>query len=199
MRRETQANALKEGFDEVGVGALFGLDKNPLKELIGLVDHADEIKRGTGHSAKRCCLPFANEPCDNEVDIRYSVESLTQSDKIKELIYALARLGLDENTSIVMSERDQDDLLQKLEAYANHTTLYVHSDPGGNVRSLREHLGLKARNNEVVPVGQANTYGRKVKPTLKRWLIEGRNILEFDWQKYFTDDELQEIEALKNK
>ncbi|MEI6498574.1 MAG: hypothetical protein WCO23_01300 [bacterium] len=195
MRRQTQTYALKEGFDEAGIGALFGLDKNPLKELIGLIDHADEIKRKTGHSASRCCLPVANEPCDNEVDIQYSIEALAQSDQIKELIYALARLALDPNTSIVMSERDQDALLQRLEAYANHTTLYVHSDPGGNVRSLREHLGLKPKNNEVIPVGQANTYGRQVKPTLKRWLIEGRNILDFNWQKYFSKNELLEIEA----
>ena len=45
FRYNSQVAALKAGFDEVGIGVLFGLSRYPLKEIKGLQQHAAYIKK----------------------------------------------------------------------------------------------------------------------------------------------------------
>jgi len=93
-RYNSQIEALKAGFDEVGIGALFGLSERPLSEIKQLQIHAREIKEKGGKEPKRCCLPLANVPEGSELEIDYKIPGMANAEKITELIYALARLAM---------------------------------------------------------------------------------------------------------
>lgn len=188
-RHMSQAQALRAGFGEVGIGALFGLTKNPLKEIKGLQDHAISIKKLHGKEPKRCCLPLGNEPEYTHVDIPYMIPTRPKAAEIAELIYALARLALP-TVSIVSSERDEPELLKKLDKYANHTTLFVHPGPGRNTESLKELNTVEKTKSSVVE--QAKTTARQPRQAILDWLGRGYHILDFDWQKYLTPDEMEQ-------
>jgi len=190
FRYDSQIAALKAGFDEVGIGALFGLRKHPLKDIKGLQDHAEQIKNAKdengnniGKEPKRCCLPFANNPeVECPVDVKFIVPGLKDEQKIIELIYALARLAMP-TVSIVSSERDNPEILKKLDQYANHTTLFVHPEPGENIHSLQELAGVEDK-DRVKPVGQAEVVSRRPAEALADWQKRGYNIIGFDVDKY---------------
>lgn len=78
FRYDSQVAALKAGFDDVGVGALFGLTRYPLREIFGLQKHAEYIKEKGGKEPKRCCLPIANDP--ESPEWRYEGRIQTEDD-----------------------------------------------------------------------------------------------------------------------
>jgi len=185
-RHMSQSQALRAGFDEVGIGALFGMTDHPLKEIQGLQDHSAMIAKNLGKEPKRCCLPLGNEPEYVKVDIPYRISGMPKAAKITELIYALARLAMP-TVSIVSSERDGRELLRTLDQYANHTTLFVHPGPGRNIESLKElEEGEKVKSTVVE---QAATDARHPKEAIQDWLARGYHILDFDWQKYVEKGE----------
>ena len=174
----------KKGIDEVGIGTLFGLTRFPLKEIVGLQKHTEDIFSQTGVEVKRCCLPFGNEPENSGVDIPYMIPgkfSQEGEQKAVELVYALARLAMP-TLSIVNSERDRPELLEILDQYANHTTVFVHPEPGGNIEALKELQGQLPLEDK--PIGQAEVYPRKPADAIKSWHERGYHVLGFNTQKY---------------
>lgn len=143
FRRSSQKRAIKAGFDNIGLGVLFGLHRYPLEEIENLRLHAEELENSFGKRPARICLPSANELKNIGVNIPYFIkrgsynngrEELVKShhyEKFDELIYALAKLAMP-TISIVSSERDGPAMLRILDNYATCTTLNVHSGVGDN-------------------------------------------------------------------
>lgn len=143
FRRESQARAVRAGFDNVGLGALFGLHRFPIEEIENLRMHADDLEMDFGKRPVRVCLPSANELRNIGVDIPYFIKRGSYNngrgelvekgpyEKFDELLYALAKLAMP-TISIVSSERDGPAMLKILDKYATCTTLNVHSGVGDN-------------------------------------------------------------------
>ena len=62
-RRNSQARALRAGFDNVGLGSLIaGLNKHPLEEIRGLIEHIQDLRQEFPDVIPaRVCLPAASE------------------------------------------------------------------------------------------------------------------------------------------
>ncbi|MBU1201608.1 MAG: hypothetical protein KJ583_06880 [Nanoarchaeota archaeon] len=145
FRIQSQARAIEAGFDNVGLGALFGLHQYPIEEIEGLRRHANSLKKKYNFKPSRVCLPSANELANIGVTIPFFLKRGKYSqgrskllkaedyEKFDELIYALARLAMP-TLSIVSSERDGPAMLQILDKYATCTTLNVHPGVGDNAK-----------------------------------------------------------------
>jgi hypothetical protein len=140
-RYEAQITAMQHGFDDYGLGILFGNHALPIDEIDGLQAHACYAKEKTGRWPARVNLPSAKHLENIEVDIPFDLhmgQAVAGSTSVayrmsSELIYALTRLALP-HLSIVSSERDSPDLLRVLDRYATCTTLNVHPGVGDNIR-----------------------------------------------------------------
>ena len=178
-RYESQVRALRAGFDEVGIGVQIGLTKFPLKELLGMQKHSEYIKEQTGKEVKRAAMPFTNRPAGSNVVIPYEVGKFRQDNREKmiELAYVLARLSMP-TVSIVSSERDRPEMLEKLDSYANHTTLDVQDEPGANIEELERLRGGEVSHQELAP--QAETFPRKPADAMKSWKERGYNLVGFN-------------------
>jgi 2-iminoacetate synthase ThiH len=193
FRIESQERALEAGFDNVGLGALFGLDRYPLEEIEGLRAHAERIKKKFGKSPTRVCLPSANFLEGIGCHIPYTLQR-GEYDKygalvkpkdyelFDELIYALARLAMP-TLSIVSSERDPPGMLKILDQYATCTTLNVHPGVGDNIefhKRKSEKLGYKYKSkNREVHFEQATVFPRDSSSTIQDMRQRGYNpILE---------------------
>ncbi len=170
FRRQSQANAIKAGFDNIGLGALFGLHRFPIEEIEGLRKHAEELEIEHGKAPARICLPSANELTNIGVQIPYFLKRGKNGnyEKFNELIYALARLAMP-TISIVSSERDRPGMLKILDKYATCTTLNVHPGVGGNA-NLFSCNGKKQTHFE-----QATVFPRNPKKTIKEMRHKGYN------------------------
>jgi len=180
FRRQSQARAIKAGFDNVGLGALFGLHRYPLEEIEGLRKHAEELEKEHGVKPARVCLPSANELTNIGVNIPYFLkrgvytkgrEKLVKAgeyEKFNELIYALARLAMP-TINIVSSERDGPGMLKILDKYATCTTLNVHPGVGDNAKIF------PCNGHKKTHFEQATTFPRKPKKTIKDMIRRGYN------------------------
>lgn len=180
FRIMSQARALEAGFDNVGLGVLFGLYRFPLEEIQKLRYHANFLKTRYGKSPARVCLPSANELKKIHVEIPYVLEKGKYStnrqeivemgtyEKLDELIYALARLSMP-TVSIVSSERDEPAMLKILDKYATCTTLNVHSGIGANTGIFRQE------SNDEVHFEQTTDYPRYPLFTIKDMKMRGYN------------------------
>jgi len=132
--------ALNAGFDNVGIGALFGLHKYPLEEIFGLMQHSNLIYQKFGIYPIRVCLPSANFLPNIGVEIPYILEKGIYTEEgellkysyyemLVELVYALSKLAMP-NLSLVSSERDPKGLLKILDNYSTCTVLNVHPGVG---------------------------------------------------------------------
>ncbi len=183
FRRESQTRALEAGFDNVGLGVLFGLHRYPLEEIEGLREHAEELERKYGKKPARVCLPSANELTNIGVEIPYFLERGKYTkrreelleygyyEKFNELIYALARLAMP-TINIVSSERDGPAMLRILDKYATCTTLNVHPGVGDNANIF----GGCNKCNET-HFEQATTFPRDPEKTIKDMKERGYNPL----------------------
>lgn len=182
-RYDSQVRAIRAGFDEVGIGVQIGLTNFPLKEIYGMQQHSEYIKAQTGKEVKRAAMPFTNRPSGSEVIIPYEVGKFTPEnrDKMIELAYALARLAMP-TVTIISSERDRPEMLEKLDNYANHTTLDVQDEPGGNTEELQRLDGQEVSHQELAP--QAETFPRKPSDAIRSWKERGYHILGFNTAKY---------------
>ncbi len=169
-RYRSQEIALSYGFDNVGLGVLFGNHNLPIEELDNLQRHAQQIKLLTGKSPARVCLPSAKYLEDIQVDISHSLDSHHQNLYVKfsELIYALAKLAMP-TINIVSSERDDPALLAKLEHYAACTTLNVHPGVGDNIRHHEQST------YDGIHFEQAPSFSRHPSNTLTEMKIRGFN------------------------
>ena len=189
FRLESQARALKAGFDNVGLGALFGLNRYPIEEIDGLMNHANNLKRRFGKYPIRVCLPTANFLEGIGVSIPYTLERgeyNNYGELIKpnlyelfdELIYALARLAMP-NINIVSSERDPPGILKILDKYATCTTLDVHPGVGGNIehhKSKSERLNKRYKSEaREVHFEQASVFPRDPESTVLDMIKRGYN------------------------
>ena len=139
-RLNSQERALANGFDEAGTGVLIGLSDNPIEEIKSLVEHIRNVNekfKDSGKQILRSCIPIANKPDGVKVVIDHYIYEIEKHKELIDLLYSLHRLGTPD-VSVVHSERDQEDLRSKLTKKTNHTTLFVHPEPGGNTRSLLE-------------------------------------------------------------
>jgi 2-iminoacetate synthase ThiH len=138
-RYRAQLVAMQHGFDNYGLGVLFGNHALPITEIDGLVAHADFLRERTGKDPARVNLPSAKHLANIDVDVPFDLDMSAASDTkaayrmSSELLYALARLALPQ-ISIVSSERDSPDVLATLDKYATCTTLNVHPGVGDNIR-----------------------------------------------------------------
>jgi 2-iminoacetate synthase ThiH len=182
-RYESQVRAINAGIDEVGIGVQIGLTKFPLKEIYGMQQHSEFIKSQTGKEVKRAAMPFTNRPQESKVKIPFEVGKFSTDNKNKmiELAYALARLAMP-TVSIVSSERDRPEMLERLDPYGNHTTLDVQDEPGANIEELQRLKGTEVIHQELAP--QAETFPRKPKDAIISWKERGYRIFGFDWKKY---------------
>jgi 2-iminoacetate synthase len=179
FRIESQQRALEAGFNNVGLGALFGLHRYPIEEIEALMRHAYLIETRYGRQPIRVCLPSANFLPNIDVDIPWILEKGTYDaagnllevsdyELFDELIYALARLAMP-HISLVSSERDPADVLKILDDYATCTVLNVHPGVGDNIR---HHCGIKM---ETVHFEQATSFSREPLPTLDDMRLRGFN------------------------
>ncbi len=191
FRYESQFRALEAGFDNVGLGALFGLNRYPLEEINGLVNHAEAIKKKFGKYPIRVCLPTANFLEGVGVSIPYTLKrgkydrfgELLKPEAYElfdELIYALARLAMP-TINIVSSERDPPGLLKILDKYATCTTLNVHPGVGDNIehhkaKSEKVRKRYKSGAREV-HFEQATSFPRDPKATIEDMKSRGYNPL----------------------
>ncbi len=180
FRRQSQARALEAGFDNVGLGVLFGLHNKPLEELESLKEHAEELERNYGKKPGRVCLPSANELTNIGVQIphfldrgiytegRNEIIRAGDYEKFNELIYALARLAMP-TINIVSSERDGPAMLRILDKYATCTTLNVHPGVGDNAKIF------PCNGHDETHFEQATTFPRNPKATIKEMKERGYN------------------------
>lgn len=183
FRIESQARALKAGVDNVGLGALFGLNKLPFEEIEGLRQHVERLEQEFGKAPARICLPSANELENIGVEIPYFIKRGIYNagrkelkkkgsyEKFDELIYALARLAMPK-INIVSSERDGEAMLEILDKYATCTTLNVHPGVGDNAK-----LFLTEEKDEFVNVHfeQTTVFPRNPELTIKKMKKRGYN------------------------
>jgi hypothetical protein len=175
FRIESQARALRAGFDQVGVGALFGLHAFPIAEIEGLRQHVASLEAEFGQAPSRLCLPSASEPGDVSVNIPYAMRrgrngDFTPYEKVNELLYALVRLAMP-LMNIVSSERDRPEMLAVLDQYATCTTLNVHPAVGGNAGLYQ----IEESATSAVHFEQAWTFARSPRTTLAQLRSRGYN------------------------
>jgi 2-iminoacetate synthase len=180
FRIESQARALEAGFDNVGLGALFCLNRYPIEEINGLQEHAEKIKKKFGKYPIRVCLPTANFLEGIGVTVPFVIKR-GEYDKsgellkpevyelFDELIFALGRLAMP-TLNIVSSERDPPGMLKILDKYATCTTLDVHPGVGDNIEhhkakseKLKKEYKSEARE---VHFEQATVFPREPKTTI---------------------------------
>lgn len=181
FRIESQARALRAGVDNIGLGALFGLNKFPFEEIEGLRQHAERLEKKSGKAPARICLPSANELENIGVRIPYFInrgiynagrKELAEKgnyEKFDELIYALARLAMPK-INIVSSERDGEAMLEILDKYATCTTLNVHPGVGDNAKLFPIEEKDEFAN---VHFEQTTTFPRDPKSTLEKMKERG--------------------------
>jgi len=157
-RASTQETAIEAGVDSVGFGVLIGLHNNVAEELMSLATHVKSLEN-KGVKIGRIALPAAHAvkgfnldiPFDIPIYKKNSVDELELNQtyvKLIEMIYSTARLLMPHN-SIVMSERDPQELLEKLAQFADHTTVGVHPSVGGNIEALLDKE-LKSKSAEEI-------------------------------------------------
>ncbi len=167
FRMSAQTRALKAGFDNIGLGALFGLHKYPLEEIENLKKHAESLERESGKIPARICLPSGNELENIGVTIPHFLTKEIDDykkgtyEEFNELIYALARLAMP-TINIVSSERDRPAMLETLNQYATCSTLNVHPGVGDNAKIFQEE-----DQSEETHFEQASVFPRDPKKTLK--------------------------------
>ena len=180
FRIQSQARALKAGFDNVGLGVLLGLNKLPLEESESLRIHAENIKKDFGKYPIRICLPSANELANLGVSIpfilkkgKYSYGKLIKKEsyeKFNELVYALTRLAMPQ-INIVSSERDTPAMLEILDKYATCTTLNVHPGVGENAKVFQKIEGKCKK----IHFEQTTTFPRNPESVIRRMKKCGYN------------------------
>jgi len=189
FRIESQERALEAGFDNVGLGALFGLHKFPIEEINGIQEHAEKIKKKFGKYPIRVCLPTANFLEGIGVSVPYTLErgeydkfgEITKPkvyELFDELIFALGRLAIP-TINLVSSERDPPGILKTLDKYATCTTLDVHPGVGDNIEhhktkseKLKKEYKSEARE---VHFEQATVFPRDSKSTIEDMKSRGYN------------------------
>ena len=181
FRIESQERAMNAGFNNFGLGVLFGLHRYPIEEINDLITHSENMKKSINLAPARICLPSANELKNIGVDIPYFIKrgsynkrrsELLEADhyeKLTELIYALTKLAMP-TTSIVSSERDCPAMLKILDKYATCTTLNVQSGVGENTKIFK-----KNEDESVVHFEQTTDYPREPNSTKLDMLQRGYN------------------------
>lgn len=180
FRFSSQGNAIKAGFNNIGLGVLFGLHQFPLEEIYSLKQHLISLKTMYDRDIARICLPSANELKNIGIEIPYylpkgeysnngqEIVSMGKYEKFNELLYALARLYMP-TINIVSSERDKPAMLKVLDKYATCTTLNVHSGVGDNSNIYEKHT-----ENEI-HFEQTTDYPRNVDLTINDMIERGYN------------------------
>jgi len=195
-RRESQTRALRGGFDSIGLGVLLGLNRYPMEEIRGLINHIRDLqKEFPGTLPARVAIPSANELKNIGTRIPYVMKTgqtrpqkegerlgkfaMGDYEKLNELIYALARLAMPE-VNIVDSERDTPEMLEVLDHYATCTTLGVKAGVGGNSNiPLKEMTSENEYNRYQKSLGktatfcQSTTFPRDISETLKKMKANG--------------------------
>lgn len=173
FRYRSQFAALDHGFDNVGIGVLFGNHAYPIEEVDALKEHAELIFEEKGKWPARVCLPSAKYLEKIEVRIAHSLDNaavLGETDNLywlsSELLYALTRLALP-HINIVSSERDSPELLAVLNQYATCCTLNVHPGVGDNIRF---HEGIEESGTHFE---QSPTYPRDPRNTVEHLTQSG--------------------------
>ena len=181
FRIESQERAMKAGFNNFGLGVLFGLHRYPIEEINDLITHSENMKKILNLAPARICLPSANELKNIGVDIPYFIKrgsynrrrsELLEADhyeKLTELIYALTKLAMP-TTNIVSSERDSPGMLKILDKYATCTTLNVQSGVGENTKIFK-----KNEDESVVHFEQTTDFPREPNGTKLDMLRRGYN------------------------
>ena len=199
-RRNSQARALRAGFDSIGLGALYGLNKYPLEEVRGLLEHIQELRREfPDKPPARVCFPSANELQNLNTEIQFVLktgqtrpkkegETLGEFkygdyEKANRLLYALARLAMPE-INIVSSERDTPEMLEELDKYATCTTLGVKPGVGGNSGIPLDRMASKRdieaydkakEEGKITTFSQSTVFPRNPKETIISMKESGYN------------------------
>lgn len=189
FRIESQERALEAGFDNVGLGALFSLNRYPIEEINGLMNHAETIKKKFGKYPIRVCLPTANFLEGIGVSVPYILKrgkydkfgELLKPEAYElfdELIFALGRLAMP-TINIVSSERDPQGILKILDKYATCTTLDVHPGVGDNIEhhKAKSEKAKKEYTSEAreVHFEQATVFPREPRTTIEDMKSRGYN------------------------
>lgn len=173
-RYNAQLAAMQHGFDNYGLGVLFGNHSLPIEEIDGLMEHAEFLRERTGKEPARINLPSAKHLENIEVRVPFDLHMSRGSDSasklayqlVSELIYALARLAFP-HISLVSSERDSPDILSALDRYATCTTLNVHPGVGDNIR-FNEGIDFMVPHFE-----QAPSFSRDPRSTRLNYISRG--------------------------
>ena len=166
FRRNSQARAMEAGFDNYGLGALLGLNTHFLQEITAVAEHAAELTQKYKKPPARVCIPTANELAG----IKGVEKQKFVSEEAVELAYALAKLAMPE-TSIVSSERDKPELLEKLDAYATNRTVDVQPSVGGNLAQVTHQDRL---------LQQSTTHPTPPNEAIAKYRLRGRELV-FDY------------------
>ncbi|GAV23791.1 [FeFe] hydrogenase H-cluster radical SAM maturase HydG [Carboxydothermus pertinax] len=126
--------ALEAGIDDVGIGALFGLG-DPLFELLGVIAHADYLKKKYGIGPHTVSVPRL-KPAVNAI---FANEFKISDYKFKKIV-ALLRIMLP-YTGIILSTREPQDLRDELvELGVSQMSAASRTGPGEYGRDNKEEV-----------------------------------------------------------
>ncbi len=144
FRYDAQARALEAGFDEVGIGALMGLNTKPNGhdfEILELVKHAHELAEKSGKFPASVSIP-RHMPVQD-----YDFETPNPVDDEKYIFYhALLRLALPES-KLMITSRESAEMIKRIEPFVNIRDLAPKPGVGGNIQSNEENFQNEVTDN----------------------------------------------------
>jgi thiazole biosynthesis protein ThiH len=148
-RKNTQERALKAGFDEVGMGILLGINDAPnghVQDIISLISHGLEIKAQHGKPPYSISIP-RHQPVKG-----YNFQTPSPvDDKTYVFFHALIRLAFPD-TKIIITSRENEGTIAKLEPIINIRDLAPRPGVGGNFREthFQNELGDNRSAEEII-------------------------------------------------
>lgn len=137
FRMETQDRALESGFDEVGIGALMGINDDHIfyknsghdREIMSLIRHGFHLHEKFGIFPKTVSIPRVQNADGNDYVIPNPVE-----DDSYVIFHGILRLALPQ-TKVIITNRESVDMVETLQPMINVRDLAARPGVGGNYRS----------------------------------------------------------------
>ncbi len=137
FRMNIQDRALESGFDEVGIGALMGINDDHTfyknsghdMEIMSLIRHGFHLHEKFGLFPKTVSIPRVQKAEGND----YVIPNAVNDDNYV-IFHGILRLALPE-TKVIITNRESVDMVEKLQPMINVRDLAARPGVGGNYRS----------------------------------------------------------------
>ncbi len=154
FRRNAQQRALDAGFDQVGIGALIGLNPNPKQEILGLIEHAYTLKK----QPYSISIPRLQKVEGSCFEIPHEVDDPTYV-----AYHAILRIALPD-TKIIITTRETPEMRDTLRPLINIEDLATKPGVGGNYKDthFQNKLGDTRTTPEIVEDIRVKGYKTKI-------------------------------------